>query len=514
MSTRSERVLTTVVVIVFLLMVTLPYLYAANVASDKYIFGGFLLNPIDGNSYLAKMYEGWRGNWRFTLPYTAEDSSGGYLFLLYLALGHIARLIGGSRILLFHLARIVASLVMFASLNRFLRYTIDDKQVRLTAFSIAVLGGGLGWIALMFGVFTSDFWVAEAYPFLSAYANPHFPFGLALLLYVFTFNQGKIQEIREVWWKILLAAFLLGLVMPFGVVLALLVLLAVVAWELYPRFDKFKNSTNLWRAFWVFLGGVPVLFYDLWVIHQDRLLSVWNAQNNTPSPPLIDLLLSLSPVLILAIIAVPWVIRSKSNNIRLLLVWSLIGLILLYIPWGLQRRFMMGIYIPLSTLAAFGLGKIAKSARVYSLLSVILIMFIIPTNIIVLLASLQGAAKHDKQLYLTKAELQAYQWIEANTTPDALILAAPENGLLIPGFTGRRVFYGHPFETPNSEYELNRVTSFFQGDIDQTSVLLRQADYLYIGPRERELGWRSFPVELLVVYENPDVTIYGVNLRP
>jgi len=502
------------VVIVFLLMITMPYLYAANVASGKYTFGGFLLNPIDGNSYLAKMYEGWRGEWRFTLPYTAEDSRGGYLFFLYLALGHLARVMGGSRILLFHLARIAASLVMLASLHRFLGSTIDDKRVILTAFSIAVLGSGMGWIALMFGLFTSDFWVAEAYPFLSAYANPHFPLGLALLLYVFTFNQDKKQENRKVWWKILLAAFLMGLVMPFGVVLALLVLLAVAAWELYPRFDKFKNSTNLWRAFWVLLGGVPVLFYDLWVIHQDRLLSVWNAQNKTPSPSLVDLLISLSPVLFLAVLAVPWVIRSESSNIRLLIVWSLIGLVLLYIPWDLQRRFMMGIFIPLSTLAAIGLGKIAKSARAYSLLSVILILFIIPTNIIVLLASLQGAAKHDKQLYLTKEELQAYQWIEANTMPDALILAAPENGLLIPGYTGRRVFYGHPFETPNSEHELNRVMSFFQGDMDQTSSLLSQADYLYIGPRERELGWKSAPVKLHIVYENPVVTLYGVNLKP
>ena len=514
MSTRSERFLTAGVVIVFLFLITLPYVYALRVAGDEYIFGGFLLNPIDGNSYLAKMYEGWRGELRFTLPYTAEKSSGGYLFLLYLSLGQIARIVGESRILLFHLARIIASLLMLASLHRFLTFTLEDHRVKLTAFSIAALGGGLGWIALLFGLFTSDFWVAEGYPFLASFANPHFPLGIALLLYLFTFAENKRPEILEVWWRNLFAPFLLGLVMPFGVILALLVLLGLAVWELYPRFNQFKESTIVRRTFWIFLGGAPVLLYDLWVINQDWLLAIWNAQNKTPSPTLIDLLFSLSPVLLLAIFTLPWAFRSESRNIRLLVVWSLVGLVLLYIPWGLQRRFMMGIFIPLSTLAAIGLGKIAKSARMYTLLTILLILFIIPTNIIVLLASIHGAEKHDNQLYLTKEEYQAYQWIEANTPPDSIILAAPDDGLMIPGYTGRRVFYGHPFETPDAGQELIRVTSFFQSDFNHTNPLLNQADYLFVGPRERNLGWNSSPDMLQVVYKNPQVTVYQVGQKP
>jgi hypothetical protein len=111
---------------------------------------------------------------------------------------------------------------------------------------------------------------------------------------------------------------------------------------------------------------------------------------------------------------------------------------------------------------------------------------IIPTNIIVLLASLQGAAKHDDRLYLTNGEIQAYQWIENNTAPDSLILASPDSGLLIPGYTGRRVFYGHPFETVNAKDELERAKSFFEGDTDQTNELVNRADYLFFGPRERD----------------------------
>ena len=47
------------------------------------------------------------------------------------------------------------------------------------------LGQDMGWlVSLASGYISGDFWIAEAYPFLSMYANPHFPLGLALLLWI------------------------------------------------------------------------------------------------------------------------------------------------------------------------------------------------------------------------------------------------------------------------------------------------------------------------------------------
>jgi hypothetical protein len=44
----------------FLILITGPYLWAYLTTGSDHFFGGFLFNPIDGNSYLAKMYQaGW-----------------------------------------------------------------------------------------------------------------------------------------------------------------------------------------------------------------------------------------------------------------------------------------------------------------------------------------------------------------------------------------------------------------------------------------------------------------------
>ncbi|RLD03483.1 MAG: hypothetical protein DRI56_12415, partial [Chloroflexota bacterium] len=158
--------------LVLILAITIPYIYAAQTGGAEHIFGGFLMNTQDGNSYLAKMYQGWRGNWRFTLPYTADPGEGGYIFLFYLGLGHVARILNVPLLLVFHVTRILGAMCMLWALAHFYETLFPSPQRRKLAFAISALASGLGWLAIPFGAFASDFWVAETYPFLSAYSNP------------------------------------------------------------------------------------------------------------------------------------------------------------------------------------------------------------------------------------------------------------------------------------------------------------------------------------------------------
>ena len=52
---------------VILAVSSLPYLIAWVATPSGYQFGGILVNPFDGNSYLAKMRQGWAGMWQFHL---------------------------------------------------------------------------------------------------------------------------------------------------------------------------------------------------------------------------------------------------------------------------------------------------------------------------------------------------------------------------------------------------------------------------------------------------------------
>jgi hypothetical protein len=126
----------------------------------------------------------------------------------------------------------------------------------------------------------------------------------------------------------------------------------------------------------------------------------------------------------------------------------------------------------------------------------------LPSTLLILLVGLFGAQTRDPALYLTQSEVQALEWLESNTPADALVLAAPETGLLIPAHTGRRVLYGHPFETVNAESEQAQVVAFFQGEMQApaTFVEQRQVDYIFYGPRERSLGELPKGLDLRQVY--------------
>jgi hypothetical protein len=336
---------TLLVLLLFFVLITLPYVQAQLAGGTDLVFGGFLINPGDGNTYLAKMHQGLQGEWRFKLPYTAQPGKGAYLFLFYLFLGHLARLTHLPLILVFHTARLVSALLLVIAVRRFLNVSLSGmlqpgrfsetsndsssgKQLGESTtlnlahrshidrfFDLAILGLGLGWLIFPSGVITSDLWVAEAYPFLSAYANPHFALGLALMLWLLTFPSAEGEKSVI---SIALASLILSVVSPFGVIVVLVVLGGLTAWELGERLywmhrgnartdsgrsSKHDRSTNpMFRCILVFLFGAPLLLYDMWVARVDPVLAGWNAQNLTPSPQLWDLLLSFSPALLLAVV--------------------------------------------------------------------------------------------------------------------------------------------------------------------------------------------------------------------
>src|SRR3989304_2571920 len=211
-----ERWLIIGLILIFLVLLTFPYIYAWFSADDVHVFGGFLFNPIDGTSYLAKMRQGYEGAWLFTLPYTAEPGPGTPLNLYYLFLGHFARTLGLSLLFTFHVWRLVGAFFLALALTRFFVAVFDKPRTRLLALALSLFGSGMGWLATFFGLFTIDFWVAEAFPFLAGYANPHFPLGLALQIWLLTpLERAKDFGRRQIVFYFGAAA-LLSLIDPFG----------------------------------------------------------------------------------------------------------------------------------------------------------------------------------------------------------------------------------------------------------------------------------------------------------
>jgi len=462
-----------------LLAITIPYLVAFLPGNNQQ-FGGFLINPIDGHSYLSKMQEGFRGEWKFTLPYTAEKGRGAFLFLLYLALGHLARVAQLPLLVVFHGARIAGAAVLIWAVSRLTKSIFGLSRDRKIAYLLILLGSGLGWIAVLTGLFTSDFWVAEAFPFLSMYTNPHFSLGLGLII-LSILPGGNRPFINK---------FLLGVgvavVQPFGVVIVCLVLFGDgLLWiiDKKPDWADIYKTEKIKGLAGFGLSGGTVLIYQFWAILNDPLLAAWHAQNQTPTPNLTDLIVSFSPVLIIAVLG----IRNAWQRpvARKLVIWAAVSVILVFVPWNLQRRFLTGIYVPLATLSVFGLNWLSGKIRVAkNFLAAVILILALPTNIIVVASGIQAGIKEDQQIFIDPDSLSTLNWINENTFQNDLVIAEQEMGLYIPSFSGRRVVYGHPFETVSAKKEKGFLATFFYQDHPanyyQQALNERDADYVLL----------------------------------
>jgi hypothetical protein len=498
---RSALYLTLLIIGINLILLAYGYLSAGS----NYVFGGLLYNTIDGQSYFVKMKEGFDGAWRFTLAYSCAKSEGAYVFLYYLFLGHLARWLGLSIPFVFHFSRLVNAGILVFTLACLIRKVIPDERWAGRALWLTCLGSSMGYVSMLFGQLSDNERVAEAYPFLSIFGNPHFTLGMA----VFTAIVICLM-MQDTWKRALIAgglALLLAIVQPFLVVSIVAITGTYAAWKLF-REGRLDYRVPLL----VVLGGGIYLTYQYWALTTEPVLAQWTAQNITPSSAWWDFILCISPALFYCILAL---VRRKHLAFPphpVIVIWLVALIVLVYAPFALQRRFMAGIYIPLVILAFYGVTAFLSQKRLTKWLYNILWTLSLPGAVLFLLLPVYGISTRNDAFFLSRGEVQAFQWLNETGEPDSLVLAGPSTGLYIPTYTRDCVFYGHPFETLNQEANEQLVTNMFKGVFntsDAEAYLIGQGvDYVFYGPRERKLGNPAFLLDLKVVYSNDDVTIY------
>jgi len=504
------------------LFTLIPYIFACTLAPPDQVFSGFLINPVDGFNYLAKMRQGMEGNWVFQLPYTAEAGEGTFLFVYFLFLGHLAKWTGIQLLHLYHFARIVGASLMFVTAFILLSYFIKEKLIRWSAFSILLLGAGLGWVGIPFGVLASDLWIVESIPFQTAYANSHFPWATACFL-------GLIILIVSGWksvWKrnlgIFFLATLLALIQPFSILVLVLFLTIWMLWETWIEASSTKGFqwksglSEKWIALFIMIASaLPWLIYDYWLTIDHPQIAAWNAQNITPSPPLLEFILGFGAPLIVGIVGFIRTDFKSRKSDRLLVVWCVVQGLMIYAPFGLQRRLSLGLYFALVPIACLTLHRIIRDSKSVRLAILILLLLSIPSNLVVVGSGLFGVGKKDPALMLDVDENESYQWLSDNSESDRLILCGPTAGNRIPAFTDLRVIYGHPFETVDAERQKNWVENAYSEEFSTSDGISQLSDlgvtYVFYGPEEKGFGEPSWLEGQTLIFSAGDYEIYEIS---
>jgi hypothetical protein len=375
---------------------------------------------------------------------------------------------------MFHLARLVSAVLMVFSFARLFHRLLPEAAARL-ALILATFGAGFGWLAVALGGSGADMWVPEAFPFLSAYVTPHFALGLALLAFLLT-PETPPRPLAA-------AALLLGIVAPYGVPVAGLTLGLVALVE--------RRRPAWTAAVAVGVGGLPPLALALWIAQADPRWVAWNVQILTPLPSALELLAGFGPFLLLAAPALLMLRRAADPGPRRLALWLLATVILIAVPSAQARRFLMGALIPLAGLAALTLARLAPARQRLALVGTLTLTA--PSLLLVVLAGLAGALDRSPQIYLLPDEARALAWLAEHAAPDDLIAADPSLGPFVPPFTGARVVYGHPFETPHAAATQAALEAALRGELSANWLAAIGADWLIWGPPDRAVARPGVP---------------------
>jgi hypothetical protein len=515
--------------LVFLLLTGLPYLLGAYLETPESAFSGFFVAVEDGNTYLAVMRQGAAGRWAFTIPFTPEPHAPGYVFIIYLLLGKMARTLGLSLPLTMHLAKLVTTPLLLASVYRFGAHFTAWRFVRRLSFFLVAAGGGLGWLWVLAGqpfapgVMPTDLWVPDASTFLTMLTFPHLAIAQSLILWVAVCG---LQLLRRPDWRWALLIGVLGLVLslvhPYSlpVVLGLLGLCWLQqAWR--ARRIAWKPLVQLAAA-----GALaaPYLIYSVVLFWYNPVFRSWQDQNRIWSPPAIHYLLGFGLLCPLALVGL--LCRRplrRWSDYALPALWVVLIPVGLYVPSNLQRRFLDGYQAPLTLVAVAGLLAVlhyvrrgwrhrcvpyfGRRSRVILPLRgnshlpgrnrcnrVVLVVGTVSmlSNVLLLIGFTLLVAGRPPAVFNPRAELDAMDWLAAHSPPDSVVLAAYDTGNLLPTRALVRSFVGHGPQSVNADAKQSLVRAFY-GDAMTDGERVRLLEtyrvaYVFYGPAERVLG--------------------------
>lgn len=520
-----------------LVMLTLvPDALGFTLARPGTAFMGTLMNPEDTNSYLAKMQQGYEGNWLYSIPFTSEPHSAEFLGGFYLALGHFARFSGLSILQTWYVARVAFAFLMFVVACAFIRSYLLNSRTRLIAYAFALTGSGLGWLLFAagqtywLGDFPVDFKMPEAHLFFSAMTFPHFSTGVVLILISLWLSMRSIRG-EGVWYAVGAGAanLALAVVYPF---LIYLIAAVTLLWLLnqFVQSKRILLRPIISAAISVLIPS-PLLVYYFVVLRSNPIFAAWDAQAATPSPNPLHFLAAYGALLILA---APTLL---DRSLRPLWLWVFAAAVLLYMPLNAQRRFVEGIQVPLSILASAGVvsyylpkldvmkvfrrlanrpGYSARGLQKLIVLSTVVLLSV--SNLYVFLSmNLTAAVEQPYPFFRSLAELEALSWAAATLPAGSVIMSGYETGSLIPTRSNLRTVIGHWAETPQFAAKYNQVNSFFSGHVSKQgeTALLKSArvNYIFYGPEERSLGGYDPGSDVMMaqVYVNSSVVIFRVS---
>jgi len=502
---------------------SLPLWLGNQIENDGLIFRGAFYDTADYSVHISMMQAGRMGDWSYQMRFTSEDHAAVFVRVFYILLGHFSGWLGIGVKTTYQLARWVFGFMALTSILKLFQKIFDQDRLVWAAFFLAVFGAGIGWLQLLLGmplepISPIDFWLIDAYLLFSLSIFPSFSFTLALMV---TALRLFLEFIENEKWILVFSIGLLAIISQFVNPIAFAVIdLTLTGTLLFVWWKNRKVNYRQGLALGLIAAvQVPLLIYNLRVLQLDPVWSQFTFQNETLSPPPLFYFWGFLPFWPIAIWGAVRTWKEKSPALIAMTIWIFSGFALAYAPVLIQRRFLLGITIPLGVLAIHGLSDILtrigkhlegwKKRESLAYFTYVLLASI--SALFFTLSSCLQVLSKPSTLFYPRDFSNAIQWLDENTRPNDITFGSLIASQIIAEETRLKVYAGHPMETLDFEKKKLEVTNLYEGRDTGEWLSQTPVQWLIYGPYEKEsaAGFRP-SANLIPVYQNDTVTVYQV----
>ena len=465
-----------------------PHWHAFKNSPEGYAFSGQAswFDPWDINVYWAAIRWGQDHGFLMANMYDSHPNPPILYYPLYTTTGWLFK--NTQPALLFYSLSIITSLIL-ATVVVIICYKLfrDTLSTFFTSLVIA-LGGGLGFMVAPHS--NSLDLSMTSFTFHSAWQRPHEALALASYLVALIAIYQLLKNKQLIWVVISVLSLIVTLVFyPYYLLSWFLIVgLAVILW---------RSQLNVKTV--IVLGSISIFGAAItWLMYFNLSLnpSFTGVVTQTLTNPTIPSLLLGYGVLILAPVAGLFYLPKLTQLEKFLLGWIWISLALSFLPLGIARFYLRGLFMPIVLLNILLLKKLCKQylpQQAKSMFKMCLVSLLILTsmsNWAIFYTRIQEVDAFNPWYYFTQEEEEALKFIDQELPSNSTFLSAYHIGNHLPAFTSAQVFFGHLIQTPNAKQRSQQVARFYSWSMsEQEAVQFLQTNhvkYVYLGREERE----------------------------
>lgn len=531
--------------VAILAIVGIPYIVGYVTEPEELTFGGMVLGVNTWATTSDWINQAKVGSLLFITNRTHEEEPALFLNTLFLLVGIFSGYTGLSNIGAYYIFLLVFGFLFLFILYRFLEMYFDDVKMRKSAFVIILTSSGFGFVFwIIFKALKStptffsdkvplgsriapaDMMFTDTNVFLTLYSsNLHHVAAIAFMLLIYMlFLKGWEKEDPKYVLGSAVLTLILGTFHLYDIVTIYSIITVFVGITLFqgnPRWKLMMYATFI-------VVSIPPMLFNFYTFVLHPTFKEFTEYNVQLSPNPFSYIIGYG---LLFFLASYYTLKKriheslKSLNYRVLLIyiWAIVNLVLLYAPITIQRKFLLGLSIPISIFATFAifefvLPRFKEHRRNLVLISIILLM--VPSNFLWIAKETYKVNTHGypgtKYPYYThNLDLEAIQWLGTNAEKGDIILSGGATGGRIAGMVSKRVYWGGNDMTIRYQEKMRLVEEFFStmNDAERRDILAQNSiRFVYYGEEERSLG--DFDPEsanyLKKVFENSRVKIYEV----